>query len=150
MKLQEALDRFDALEKTKDLTSIIAFAKETVKDSASRISKISNKLKTTNDELESIYAYTEKDFDDYCSKLVTVVNDPSTYFRASTIYNAEWFRSLPYSIDSKIHIAQLLIDTVSNYNASYCSSLWKAIVANNIDALNLIRGYTVGAPGNDL
>lgn len=129
---------------------VLALAREAIEGNKAQVFQLNQKLDNTQKELNTLYAYLEQGFDDFASQLVATINDPDKYFRAGVMYNQSWFCSLPYSIDKKVQLTRMLIDVVSGYNDSYVPSLWTSIVARDLNTLQSIRFFKMGAPGNVL
>lgn len=146
MKLLELINSSTMQEEQKH--EIVAIAQKTVANYQNKVDQLQIKIDNLQTELKNLYLFTEKDFDSFSSNLVGYINSPDNYFTAQAIYNVEWFKNLPYSLDKKIQIAQMLIDTVNGYNSSYTASLWHSIVNKDYEVLQSIRFWQAGVPGN--
>lgn len=88
--------------------------------------------------LAHFYSKEDSDFDTFLDILTSYIKDPISAMNAAQMYDVGWFRRLDFSTKAKIAMAQKLIDVVSRYNTSYCSTLWHSIVTYNPEILRLI------------
>ena len=100
-----------------------------------RMIKLNGQLQA---QLNAFYVREEINLAPFIDQVVGHIFDGASAFNAQLIYNAAWFKNLPFSNHAKIQLAQRLIETVGKFNPSYVLPLWHNLVNTRMAALNLV------------
>lgn len=137
---------FKPLEKALNTTNVEA---NIIRNSLGDIKTLVIRLKRRQDSLQrQLHAYiakAEENFDQFLDSLLDSIDSNDKAFNATTFYNKEWFKGLPFSINSKILIAKRLTEICQQYNESYVNQLWINTILADPDAIESIL-YQLKSP----